>query len=171
MNPDRLKRDLIRREELRLKPYLCSNGHWTIAVGWNMDSRPLPVEMAAYLKAHGCISEDMAIELLEIAIRDVVADCRELFPRFDSFSDLRQEALVDVLFNMGEAKVRRQFPTFVHNVNIGDWQGAADELKYRDGKKKDRLSDYWVQLQGDPEGQDDGRLERPEEIYLKLVNG
>jgi hypothetical protein len=55
--------------------------------------------------------------------------------------------------------------------NRYDWQRAADEIKYSNGLTKNKLSEYWKQLGGDPVGRDDGRLERPEEIYKMLVGG
>lgn len=59
---------------------------------------------------------------------------KKLFPEIDSFSQARQDALIELVFNMGAGKIGKKFPRFVHNVNIKDWEGAANELKYADGK-------------------------------------
>ncbi len=160
-----------RHEGWKLVPYRCSMGHWTVGAGWNMDANPLPPDIAAYLKVNGRITDAMGERLLDITLATAEAACKRLFPRFDSLDIVRQDALVDVTLNMGEAKIRKLFPSFVKAVNRQDWQRAADELKYSDGLKKDKLSPYWTQLHGDPDGKDDGRLERPEEIYKMLTAG
>jgi len=171
MNRFDLKSQLRLHEGIRFSPYPCSAGQTTIGVGWNMDARRLPSGIAKYLKLHGCITPEMVDELLEMSIDSAVSDCRQLFPAFVSFSDVRQHALIDVVFNLGKAKISKGFPSFCHAVNIGDWQGAADELKYADGRRKTKLSLYWTQLHGDPDGQDDRKRERPETIYRMLVEG
>jgi len=153
------------------KPYKCSAKKSTIGVGWNFDDNPLPKDIAGYLKEHGQITDAMINRLLDISIAHATKDCHDLFPDFDSFSENRQTALLDVMFNMGRGKVSHKFPTFVHNINIGDFQGAADELKYTNGKTKTTLSKYWTDLHGDADGTDDGKKERPETIYEMLVGG
>lgn len=165
--PERTKR----LEGWKLKPYKCPAGHNTIAAGWNIDARPLPPHIASYLRLHGQITEEMAEELLTISLAAVRQDCENLWPLFDSFSDARRAALMDVVFNMGSGKIMHEFPSFVKAVNAQDWQRAADELKYANGLKKDKLSGYWQQLHGDPDGTDDKRVERPEENYKLLVEG
>ena len=55
-------------------------------------------------------------------------------------------------------------------VDDQKWDRAANELKYADGEKKTRLSLYWKELHGDPDGTDDGKTERPEAIYNLLVS-
>lgn len=75
------------------------------------------------------------------------------------------------LIHFRSCSARKEFPSFVRAVNARNWQWAADELKYVDGKKKGMLSDCWTQLHGDPVGTDDGRLERPEEIYMMIREG
>lgn len=155
----------------KLYPDTAKPPKWTIGVGWNVTDNPLPPHIAQYLAEHGKITDEMIDQLLAISIKIARSACEDLFPAFDTFSETRQMALIDLLFNMGKFRVNHKFPAFCHNVNIEDWQGAADELKYANGKTKGKLSDYWVQLHGDPDGTDDGKLERPEEIYEMIVGG
>ncbi len=164
---------LTSHEGRKRKPYkdTATPPKRTIGVGWNFTDRPLPAPIKAYLDEHGEITEEMIDTLLEISIKEATQDCKDLFPDFDSFTENRQMALIDLIFNMGRFKISHKFPTFCHNINIKDWQGAANELKYADGKTKTKLSDYWIQLHGDPDGTDDGKVERPEAIYGMLVGG
>jgi GH24 family phage-related lysozyme (muramidase) len=170
MNRDKLMDLLEKHEGKRNKPYTDTKGILTIGIGWNMQNR-LPNHIAGFLHVNGYITDEMVYWLLGISIDNAEINCQELFPEFESFTENRQLALCDLMFNMGQKKIGSKFPLFVHNVNIQDWQAAADELKYANGETKTKLSDYWVQLHGDPDGTDDGKQERPETIYGMLVDG
>lgn len=171
MNLESFKKTLSIREGRENKKYLCTKKHWTIGVGWNMDANPLPKDIKEFEKLNGYITDEMIDRLLNISIEAATNNCRDIYKEFDSFSENRRFALIDLMFNMGSGKILKGFPSFVKAVNVQDWQLAADELKYSNGKIKNKLSDYWKQLHGDPDGADDGKLERPEEIYKALVNG
>jgi lysozyme len=118
---------LIKHEGRKNKPYPCTKGKMTIGVGWNMDDNPLPPDIASHLKAHGSITDEMIDRLLKIAIRHASADCRVLFPSWDSFSDNRKMALTDFVYNIGFSGVRK-FKKMLAAVNSGDWKKAASEL-------------------------------------------
>lgn len=139
---------LEKHEGRKHKPYRCTGGKRTIGIGHNFDDNPLPPHIADYLKKNGQITDDMVDELLETDILHATADCCVLFPGFDSFSERRKMALVDFVFQLGFNRARNGFPKFVHNINTGKWEAAAAELKYVDGKKQDKLSDYWKETKG-----------------------
>jgi len=170
---EKVKKLLALHEGREKKPYkdTATPPKWTIGVGWNITDNPLPVFIKRHLREYGEITEEMIDQLLDISIERTVKDCEDLFPEFDLFSDNRKMALIDVVFNLGKCKIRYGFKRFVHNVNIKDWQEAADELKYVDGRTDEHLSNWWKQLHGDPDGTDDGKVERPETIYNLLVKG
>lgn len=138
-----------KHEGRRYKVYKCSALADTIGVGHNLING-LPPHIDEYLKKNKKITDAMVDELLETDIRHAVADCRVLFPLFDTdaINNNRRVALVDVVFNMGYNRLRLGFPKFVHSVNTGNWESAAAELKYTDGKKRGRLSDYYRQTKG-----------------------
>lgn len=122
-----LKEMLIRHEGYKNKPYKCSAGKNTIGVGWNMDANPLPPEIATYLKKNGQISDDIIDRLLDISIRHAQADCRVLFPDFDTFTDRRKFALIDFLFNVG-FHTASKFQTTIKHINSGKWDLAAVQM-------------------------------------------
>jgi len=167
----------INRTKARIKPeegysnvpYKCTAGHWTIGWGWNMDANPLPEDIRIYLNYNGFIAPSHAERLLTISIEHAIEECKGLWQDFESFPLNAQEALIDVVFNMGAGKIKNKFPSFCTAVDDQQWERAANELKYTDGQKKTKLSAYWTQLHGDPDGTDDKKTERPEEIYRLLM--
>lgn len=121
--------DLIEKHEGRkAKPYKCPAGHKTIGVGWNMEANPLPPHVAEHLTKHGSITQAMIDELFQICVRHAIADCRVLFPAFDSFSDARRMALIDFVFQLGFARAR-QFVHSIAAINTGRWDDAATEME------------------------------------------
>lgn len=125
---DALKEMLKRHEGEKLKVYLCPAGHPTIGVGWNMDARPLPRDIAAYLFKYGRITSEMSDTLLDISIASARAACLKLYPKFGTFGETRQNALIDFVFNVGEGTAAT-FKNTNAAINAGRWGEAADNLK------------------------------------------
>jgi lysozyme len=161
MGNNKLKAMLKRHEGYSNKPYLCSAGHWTIGWGWNLDANLLPRHIQAYLDAWGYLLPEHCEELLDISIDRATKACNRLYPNFSAQTENRQNALIDLMFNMGEKSLSK-FVTTNKAINEGRWDDAAEGI---------RKSLYWKQLGGDPPGTDDGKLERPEEIAKLLGEG
>ena len=100
-----------------------------------------------------------AERILDEDIADAEKEALTLFPEFETFTPNRQDALVTLAFNMGLAKIYYHFPRFVHNVNIGDFEQAGNELKYADGKSV--LSKWYQEI----------HETRAEEIIGLIVSG
>jgi GH24 family phage-related lysozyme (muramidase) len=145
---DIIKPILKVREGFSLKVYKDTRGYDTIYYGHKV----VPGE--AYLFTQADADAYLEKDIL-IAEKAAVS----IFPEFKSFSLSRQAALVMLIFNMGADKIRRGFPRFVHDCNIGDWDGAGNELKYSDGKSV--LSDWWKEVHPD----------RANEIINMLIQG
>jgi lysozyme len=131
MNLDFLREMLKHHEGLRLKPYRCSAGAWTIGYGWNISANKLPEDVESMLNMTGAITEEVAERLLNIGIDTAVRQCQAIFPKFDKFSDNRQIALVDFVYNVGAAGALK-FKKMLAAVEVDDWNTAADELKDSD---------------------------------------
>lgn len=105
MNIERLKSNIISHEGESLLPYPDSEGIWTIGVGHNMEVDPRFTEQVQQLKAGTwtdfIITRDQMYALLHEDIQAAIAGAELLFPRFHSFSDTKQEALVEMVFQMG----------------------------------------------------------------------
>ena len=113
MDRNRLIQTLVRHESLELMPYRCPAGKLTIGVGHN-------------LEANG-ISENIAMLIL---IEDLEVHESELrkFAWFEKLSDVRQEVLVNLHFNIGHDTFLR-FKKMIYNLEKGLFVAAADEMQ------------------------------------------
>ena len=124
----KLIENLKRHEGLRLKPYLCSEGKITIGFGRNLEDMG--------------ISEKEA----EMLLMSDIERCYEELDVFSWFHDLdqvRQEAMVNMLFNLG-------LPTFLEFKRTlkfmaeGAYSQAAVEML--DSKWADQVGDRAKEL-------------------------
>ena len=113
MDYDRLKKQLVVHEGLELKPYKCTANKTTIGVGRNIE------EVG--------ISEDEAMYLLDNDIKNVVAQCQATFSWFDGLSDIRKEAIVNLVFNMGLSTFCK-FKKTISYIEQGLYELAGTEL-------------------------------------------
>lgn len=77
-------------------------------------------------------------------VREAVGECRRLFRNFDSITEVRQEVLVNMMFNMGYGRLAG-FKKMVAAVLAGNWPQASREMldsKWADqvGDRAERLS-------------------------------
>ena len=129
-----LKDQLVRDEELRLKPYTDSVGKLTIGVGRNLTDKG--------------ISFQEAQELLANDIADATADLQAKLPWTATLDDVRKGAMLNMTFNMGIGGLL-EFHDFLARMQRGDFPGAAgamlDSLWARQvGPRATRLS---IQIQ------------------------
>ena len=114
---------LQRHEGLRLKPYECTAGKLTIGYGRNL--------------------EDVGISEIEamVMLRNDIEQCYQELDVFSWFADLdqvRQEALVDVLYNLG-LPTFLEFKKTLKHVAEHNWSMAAAEM----------LDSKWARQVGD----------------------
>lgn len=128
MNYDLLRIMIDRHEGNWLKKYRCPAGHWTIGRGWNLDAHPLPEDIASYLRLNGEITKTMSDRLLNISIDVALRQCSDIFPQFWGFSERRQMALADFVFNVG-AGTALKFKKALAAINAGEWDTAAKEFQ------------------------------------------
>ena len=130
MNPttDRLLR---LHEGVRSKRYLDGEGHPTIGVGHNLDAAPPCAAVVALQAAAGLPADDDWLDASVDAqlAHDVDATCAWLRTRpwWASLSQVRQAALEDMAFNLGEKK-DEAFTTFFGLVAVGVGPAAPDDL-------------------------------------------
>lgn len=130
MNLERLRARLSLDEGRKTKPYRCTAGKLTVGVGRNLDDRGL---------------RDSEIDLmLTNDIAEATGECRRLVRGFDQLSDVRQEVLVNMMFNLGYTRLAG-FRKFLDAVSRSDWTEAANQMldsKWADdvGDRADRLA-------------------------------
>lgn len=127
-----LREQLIIDEGKRNSAYKDSLGYWTIGVGRLIDP-----------SMGGRLSDDEIMLLLDNDIARSIADCKKLFPKYDTFSQDRKDALANMMFNLGIKKLSG-FTTTVGHINAGRWTeaqaSAAQSLWYRQvGKRAERI--------------------------------
>ncbi len=128
MNLDKLKAMIKIHEGYSNAPYRCPAGHMTIGYGHNYEANPLPKDIEGYLEANGNITPAMSERLLDQDIKNAVASCQSLYPNFDTFSDNRQDALADFLYNVGIVRARG-FKKARQAINDEKWDIAVLEMK------------------------------------------
>jgi len=126
----RLTKTLIRHEGMRGKPYDCPAGFLTIGVGRN-------------LEANG-ISEEEALVLLRNDIVSCYQQCKREFSWFEDLNDVRQEAIINLVFNIGLDGFKK-FKKTIGFIKQEKWSEAATELldsRYADqvGKRAQEVS-------------------------------
>lgn len=136
---------LCLHEGIKLEPYKCPKGHWTIGVGRNLETNPITPEEEKVIGnwRHG-ITKDAAFYLLGKDIRRVMAECQKKIPFWKYLDAERKYALLDMAFNLGINRLLR-FKKMLSEMAIGNYRGAAKEClnsKYaRDvGKRAERIA-------------------------------
>lgn len=108
-----LTETLIRHEGMRLKPYHDSVGKLTIGIGRNLDDNG--------------ISQEEALLLLSNDIDQSRAELLRAYPWVASLNQTRQEALINMLFNLGLPRFSR-FRKMLAALEDGDFDQAAQEM-------------------------------------------
>jgi lysozyme len=88
-----LREMLKLHEGLRLKPYKCTAGRWTIGYGHNLEANKEAIP--------GSITLEQAERYLDQDIATAEAGCRQRFPFFNALDEVRQAVLIDMCFNLG----------------------------------------------------------------------
>jgi len=91
---DELREMLKLHEGLRLKPYQCTAGRWTIGYGHNLEANNEAIPVSITLEqAERYLDQDMA---------SAERQCRSRLPlAFDALDDARKAVLIDMCFNLG----------------------------------------------------------------------
>ncbi len=101
-------------EGVRSKVYLCSEGYETIGVGRNVSESGIG------------LSDDEIAYLLANDIARCEKEIAERFDWFDDLDDVRQDALVDMVFNLGISRLA-QFQNMIAALAESRFDDAAAE--------------------------------------------
>ena len=125
MRLDVLRQEISRDEGDRHDPYCdvcgktCANGHLcpggsvTIGVGHNLSRNP--------------ISQRVCDLLFEGDLREAIEGAERVVPGFQGLTDRRQEAFVNMVYQMGASGVAN-FKKAMARVREEDWEGARREI-------------------------------------------
>ena len=109
----RLQEMLIRHEGIRLKPYRDTVGKLTVGVGRNLDDVG--------------ITREEALMLLDNDIDKVRREVRRTFPWFAGLNPVRQNVVLNMVFNLGLPRFRR-FTKTIAAVKAKHWDEAARQM-------------------------------------------
>ena len=142
---------LVQDEGMRKTPYRCTSKKQTIGVGTNLEDNPPSAEALAKVGYKGDrhdvaalvdffkknpISEKTAHEWLAADLEKFIEATRRLFPNFDNLTARRQNALVNMCYNMGETRLSK-FKNMRHHVNSEDWPMVAIEALDSEWHRRD----------------------------------
>jgi len=120
---DKLAKQLILHEGMRLNPYRDTVGKLTIGVGRNLDDEG--------------ISKEEALFLLENDITRVIAELDKALPWWEELDEVRQRVLADMCFNLGIGGLLK-FQKTLELVEVHRYKEAAEEM----------LSSLWARQVG-----------------------
>ena len=112
---EQLREMLKRHEGVRSFVYLCSEGYETIGVGRNIADSGLG------------LSNDEVDYLLDNDIKRVRDELTDEYYWFGALNDARQEAMIDISFNLGQTRLRG-FKKALDAMSSEDFDRAADEF-------------------------------------------
>ena len=106
---------IAKHEGLRLKPYRCTSGRYTIGFGRNLDARG--------------ISYSTAVSFLIEDIEDCKKQAFDIFPRtWEKLNPARKAVVISMLYTLGKTGFLK-FELFIKNVNRQNWKQASKEMK------------------------------------------
>lgn len=107
---------LIDHEGEVLHAYADSEGYLTIGIGHLIDKRK-----------GGAIPQRVSRELFEDDVAVATVRARIAFPWFDGLDPVRQDAIVNLTFNLGIEGLKK-FRLMTSYIEQKNWEGAAYEL-------------------------------------------
>lgn len=125
---NKLTKQLMRDEGLRLKPYRDTVGKLTIGVGRNLDDNGITEDEAAYL-----LQNDIAVSERELS----------RLPWFSGLDDVRKGAIINMHFNLGLPRLLT-FRKMIAALDAGDYEQAANEAL--DSRWAEQVGDRAVRL-------------------------
>ncbi len=118
---------LCLHEGIRLQPYKCPAGYWTIGVGRNLETNPPTAEEKRVIGDwRDGITKNAAFYLLRNDIKRISDECARQIPFWKNLDDERQYALVDMAFNLGMAGLLK-FQKMLSYLGVGNYILAATE--------------------------------------------
>lgn len=105
------------------EPYLCTAGEWTWVWGININNGLDQADTLLVLREGANFAT--ADKILDRRIEAAYQNCRKIFPRFDLFTDNRQVAFINMMYQLGYRNFYGFHGMIDHALN-GRWAQAAD---------------------------------------------
>jgi GH24 family phage-related lysozyme (muramidase) len=121
LDKGKMREEFLRHEGKRTMVYHDSLGFPTVGIGHMVRNTDI-------LEVGDSISENHLERLFEHDYESHLAECKKIYPQFDSLPVKVREALLNMTFNMGAPKMR-SFTNFNALIEKGDWGLVADYLR------------------------------------------
>lgn len=115
--------------------YTDAQGHPTVGIGFQLDKEgaqqkieSLGLNYQAVVEGTQSLNDDQIKQLLNADIATATKEVQELVSNFDDLPEDRQEILVDLVLEIGEAELSNH-SDFVEAVESKDWELAAEIIK------------------------------------------
>lgn len=125
MTTENLIPDLIAYEGLRLKPYRDTLGNWTIGVGHLI--RRNEILFGSPVVPGFTLTQSQCLQLLDTDIQNVEYDLDHYLPWWRKLSDIRQDVMVNLAFNLGVVKLSTWKHT-LGDIQSGNFKAAQIDL-------------------------------------------
>lgn len=75
------------------------------------------------------LQEEKIETLFQEDLKPLEDQLRNIYPDYDNFPGVVKEGLLDMIFNLGQTKLRKDFPSFNYAVQTQNWSKAAEECR------------------------------------------
>ncbi len=121
LDKGKMREEFLRHEGKCPKVYHDSLGYPTVGIGHKILTTDI-------LEVGDTISDGHLERLFEHDYENHLRECKQIYPKFDSFPVPVREALLNMTFNMGAPKMR-SFVGFNSCIDKQDWGMVADFLR------------------------------------------
>lgn len=122
MNLALLEQELRRDEGVRSEPYLDTQGHLTVGIGYNLDAHGLPDGVTLPL------SGSEVSTLFNISVNEVVKGLDAHLPWWTTLDEVRKRVMANMVFNMGIYGVLG-FKNTLADIRAGNYAAAAEGMR------------------------------------------
>lgn len=137
---ERLNRAVDLNEGYKSLPYLDTKNLWTFAKGRCLETNPLKPDEYKWLLDNShlvmAITERGAEWLKQRGLDAAERDCDRVFQFWDRLNDARQNALIEMVYQMGLKSVLG-FTKMLRAIATEDWQKAYEEGLDSDWHRED----------------------------------
>lgn len=113
-------------EGLRLKPYQCPAGKWTVGYGYNYQDRGFSTDIITKILKSG-FTEQVADELVALDAARCVKEAEANFSFYRQLNPARQAVITDMVYQLGVAGIKK-FKNMLSCLAKGDYADAAKEM-------------------------------------------
>lgn len=117
---EKMRRDLVRDEGVRLRAYVDTTGNWTIGVGHK-------IRHGDGLSQRSMLTNDQAMTLLDEDIAEHWDALVHALPWVTGLDEVRQRAVLNMAYNLGVPGLCAFTPTLAH-VQREEWSDVVEHL-------------------------------------------